>query len=276
MKTIGIILSSALLLAAGSSAFAADELLVSRSAGKLQQDQSIDLSTELKLSEPVSRAQPSQSENFAQSPLAERLAGTANRHDQLFEIYTADVRLLGDLDEDGYYHALRVVFDVDVNYDSATVYAKLYLSREGGPWSQYFTTDLFQIHGDDVADTYEVETELLEGYPPGYYSVLVEIYSLDHAYLVASEVLDYYYLGKDLTIEDLSWDDDATAYYGESYTEVHYSSHGGSIGWLLAFFLIIQVVIAARGALALTPCKKNSDEKKKNSSPALRSFIEGD
>ena len=275
MKTIAVILSSALLLAVGTSAFAADERLVSRSAGKLQQDQSVDLSAELKLREPLSRARPSQSENYTQSPTAARLAGTANRHDQLFEIYTADVRLLGDLDEDGYYHALRVVFDVDVNYDSATVYAKLYLSREGEPWSQYFTTDLFQIHADDVADTYEVETELLEGYPPGYYSVLVEIYSLDHAYMVASEVLDYYYLGKDLTIEDLSWDDSATGYYGESYTEVHYSSHGGSIGWLLAFFLIIQVVIAARGALALIPCK-NSDEKKKNSSPALRSCIEGD
>ena len=107
---------------------------------------------------------------------------------------------------------------------------------------------------------------MLEGYTPGYYAVLVEIYSLDHAYMVTSEVLDYYYLGKDLTIEDLSWDDHEVGYYGETYTEVSYSSHGASIGWLLALFLIVQVVIAARGALALTPCKK-SDDNYKNKLP---------
>ena len=200
------------------------------------------------------------------SSTAARLAGIANRHDQLFEVYDADVHLISDLDGDGYHHAIRVTFDVDVSYDSATVYAKLYLSRDGEPWSQYYTTDLFRIHGDDVADTYEVETELLEGYAPGYYAVLLEIYSLDHAYMVTSEVLDYYYLGKDLTIEDLSWDDYDVGQFDETYTEVSVSSHGASIGWLLAFFLIVQVVIAARGALALTPCKK-SDDNYKNKLP---------
>jgi hypothetical protein len=144
-----------------------------------------------------------------------------------------------------------VYFDVDVSYDSATVYAKLYLSREGGPWSQYFTTDLFSIYIDDVDDAYEVETELLEGYEPGYYSVLIEIYSLDHAYMVTSEVLDYHYLGRDIMIEDSSWDEP----YEEVYNQKHYSHGGGSMTSLLIFFLIIQVVIAARGALALPPVK---------------------
>ena len=263
MKTVAIILMTAVLLGAEPSALAADERLVSRSAGKLQQDQSIDLTARLESSEPVIRAKPTQAENYAQSPTAEAHAGIANRHDQLFEIYAADVSLISDLDDDGYHHALKVVFDVDVSHDGATVYAKLYLSREGEPWSQYFTTDLFYIHGDDVADTYEVETELLEGYPPGYYAVLVEIYSLDHAYLVASEVLDYHYLGRDLTIEDLSWDERGTVSYDDSHSGEHHSSHAGSIGWLLAFFLIVQVVIAARGALALTPCKKRKIQQKR-------------
>ena len=101
------------------------------------------------------------------------------------------MQLISDLDGDGYHHAINVYFDVDVSVDSASVYAKLYLSREGEPWSQYFTTDLFSIHIDDVSDAYEVETELLEGYDLGYYDVLVEIYSMDHAFMVTSEVLDY-------------------------------------------------------------------------------------
>lgn len=275
MKTFGKLVLMAALLGATTTTFAAEETISSRSAGKLKSDQAIDLSAALESAGIVTRERTLKAENYAQSPTAARLAGVANRHDQLFEVYDADVHLIADIDGDGYHHALKVTFDVDVSYEAATVYAKLYLSREGEPWSQYFTTDLFQIYGDEVADTYEVETELLEGYTPGYYSVLVEIYSLDHAYMVTSEVLDYYYLGKDLTIEDLTWDDYEVGYYGDSYTEVSHSSHGASIGWLLAFLLIVQVVIAARGALALTPCK-NSDDKNKNSSPELRSFITRD
>lgn len=258
---------STLLLGAGSAAAADETLQSSRSAGKLKQDQSIDLSAELKQREPIARPAPTESENYAESEAAQRLAGVANRHDQLFEIYDADVYLSGDFDEDGYYHALNVYFDVDVSYDDAEVYAKLYLSREGGPWSQYYTTDLFHIHGDDAADAYEVETELVEGYEPGYYAVLVEIYSLDHAYMVTSEVLDYHYLGHDLALEDLHWDEPYIASHGEVSVSGH---HAGSISTLLLFFLIIQVVIAARGALALTPCK-NSENYKKKGSPELRS-----
>ena len=259
MKALAIILLSVTLVGTGAVAFADEALQSNRSAGKLQQDQSLDLSAALRQLDPVIKSRPAAPENYAASARAQQFDGIANRHDQLFEIYDADVQLISDLDGDGYHHAINVVFDVDVSYDSATVYAKLYLSREGEPWSQYFTTDLFQIHGDEYADTYEVETELVDGYPPGYYAVLVEIYSLDHAYMVASEVLDYYYLGRDLALEDLYWD------------EPHYGAHGevgvyvgaGSFASLLIFFLIVQVVIAARGALAQTPVKKAINNNKK-------------
>ncbi len=263
MKTRLNLLLAITLLGSSTTLLAAEDTLSSRSAGKLQADAGIDLGAARKSAEVTIRARPAQAENYAQSPDATRQAGIANRHDQLFEIYSADAQLIGDLDRDGYHHAFRVNFDVDVNYDSATVYAKLYLSREGGPWGQYFTTSLFHIHGDDIGDTYEVETELLEGYPPGYYAVLVEIYSLDHAYMIASEVLDYHYLGIDLTLEDLVRDGGYVGSHGEIHAGIHYSTYGGSIGWLLAFFLIVQVVIAARGALATTPCKKAKTRKTK-------------
>ena len=259
MKTLGIILLSLTLLGFELPAFAVETQQVSRSAGKLRLDQETDLSKLLQQREPVIKARPAEPENYEASGAGQGLDGIANRHDQLFEIYDANVDLISDIDGDGYHHAINVYFDVDVSYDSATVYAKLYLSREGEPWSQYYTTDLFSIHLDDVSDTYEVETELLEGYPPGYYDILIEIYSMDHAYMVTSEVLDYYYLGIDIMIEDRSWDDPY-----EDYFYVEYESHGGgSITSLLAFFLIIQVVIAARGALALSPCKNSENKKKK-------------
>jgi hypothetical protein len=259
MKKNEIPLLAALLLVANTFANADDELQTSRSAGKLRIDQATDLSAVLKQSEVVSRPAAVEAENYAARAPLERFDGVANRYDQLFEIYEADVQLIADLDGDGFHHAINVFFDVDVSIDSATVYAKLYLSREGEPWSQYFTTDLFAIHGDDYSDAYEVETELMEGYAPGYYAVLVEIYSLDHAGMVTSSVLDHHSLGKDLTIEDFSrdepYEESSTEYYEESY----YSSGAGSVGALLLFFLIIQFVIAARGSLALSPLSPRND-----------------
>lgn len=262
MKSIALVLLPALLLALTGSAGAGDSLQSSRSAGKLRQDQTIDLSQQLQASEPLTRPKTEQTENFAARPSSEPQSYTANRYDQLFEIYEADVQLISDLDGDGYHHAFNVYFDVDVSVDSATVYAKLYLSREGGPWSQYFTTDLFRINGDDFGDAYEVETELLDGYAPGYYSVLIEIYSLDHDYMVTSEVLDYHYLRKDLRIEDRYHDEPYVDSSSEYYEEYYYSSGGGSFAALLVFFLIMQVVIAARGSFALSP--RNDSEYKNN------------
>ena len=247
MKTLSLFLLTAALWS--TQTLAAEEILSSRSAGKIKADSSVDLKQLLRQVEPVSRAKPGRDESYAASPEAARQAGIANRHDQLFEIYDADVSLLADLDGDGFHHALNVYFDVDVNYDGATVYAKLYLSREGGPWYQYFTTDLFHIHGDDFGDAYEVETELVDGYETGYYAVLVEIYSLDHAHMVASEVLDYHYLGRDLPLEDAYRDEPYDEYY-DSYSVSVGASDAGS---LLLLLLLVQVVIAARGFLAQTP-----------------------
>ncbi len=273
MKSIAIPLLSALLLSANAIAGADDGLQSSRSAGKLRMDQVTDLSVVLKQREAVSRPAAEEPENYAARATALRFDGVANRYDQLFEIYEADVQLIADLDGDGFHHAINVFFDVDVSVDSATVYAKLYLSREGAPWSQYFTTDLFTIHDDDYSDAYEVETELMEGYAPGYYAVLVEIYSLDHAGMVTSAVLDHHSLGKDVTIEDLRRDEPYEEPYTEYYEESYYVSGAGSIGTLLLFFLIIQFVIAARRSLALSPLspRNDGDYKNKNKTPQLQS-----
>ena len=267
MKSVTLLFLPLLLLGSLHGVSAADAQQSSRSLGKHRLDNSIDLTQRLQQQQPQVYPQVAEPQNYAARASTYLLEGVANRHDQLFEIYEADVRLYSDLDGDGYHHAINVFFDVDVSVDSATVYAKLYLSREGEPWTQYFTTDLFTIHGDDPDDAYEVESELLEGYVPGYYSVLIEIYSLDHAFMVASEVLDYQTLGRDLMIEDLNRDrsyvETSSEYYEE---EVYYSESGGggSIATLLLFFLIIQVVIAARGSLALSPLSPRNDSDYKN------------
>lgn len=246
----------AVLLLGGLLSFtaAADGERAVRSAGKLERDTSADLERLREAAPLVVLGAVRSAENYTSSPLAARDAGIANRHDQAFVIYSADVNLIGDLDGDGMHHAIRVRFDADVSVGDATVYAKLYLSREGGPWGHYFTTDLFRIHEASADDRYEIETELVEGYYPGYYAVLVELYSLDHAYMVAEAVLDYHRLGKDLPVESLDWDEPVSYGYEETVV-VH---HAAGVGGLLGFLLIIQVVIAARGALArFTPALRH-------------------
>ena len=241
---------------------AQEDTLVSRSAGKLVEDDSIELTTEVRKRDLVITQLPDrdQTRDTTSTQFRDGQTGNANRNDQYFLIYDANVFLLSDLDGDGYHHALNLTFDIDVSYESATVYAKLYLSRDGGPWLQYYTTDWFNIHGDSYSDAYEVTTELLKGYPPGYYDILIEVFSLNHADMVASQVVDSYYLGKDIMLEDLSHDE---IYY---YEEDSFSHGGGSFSlfWLL---LIVQVVIAVRSAIA--PPRNNN---KKKGAPELGSF----
>ncbi|MGD8912606.1 MAG: choice-of-anchor H family protein [Candidatus Thiodiazotropha sp.] len=101
----------------------------------------------------------------------------------IFDAYTVISR---DDDDDGYYHRLKVIFDADTSGDEVWVYARLYLSLEGGPWNHYYTTDLFTVEGDTSDDEYEVVTRLLDGYPTGYYDVLIELYDADDEFLAVN------------------------------------------------------------------------------------------
>ncbi len=263
MKTRTHFSIAALLCIFSLEAFAQDSvdgLVTSRSVGKQVTDKSVDLREVLKSRAVVENLiveTPQSRANHVPSNIA-------NRHDQHFSIYDFDVELISDLDGDGFHHALNVIFDVDVDYDGATVYAKLFLSREGGPWIQYNTTNLFDIHGDDSKDEYIVSTELIDGYPTGYYAVLIEIYSLNHVDVVTSLIVDHHNLARDIKLEDLNRDDVIV------YEEVEVISHGAGSFTLLIWLLLVQVVIAARGALTFSPRKTIII---KNGISALRSFF---
>jgi hypothetical protein len=103
-----------------------------------------------------------------------------------FWFYYVDVQLFNDFDNDGYYHGIDVLFDVDTIYEVADVYAVLYLSYEGGPWNEYAVTDTFAIFGATSDDEYVVVTELKTGYPRGSYDLLIDLYDTYDGQLVAS------------------------------------------------------------------------------------------
>lgn len=109
-----------------------------------------------------------------------------------FGIYGASSFLEVDIDFDGYYQSFSVLFDADFyGYHEITgpqveVYALLYISRNGEPWSHFFTTDNFIINGDSELDEYEVNTTLVSGYPPGEYDILIDLYQVGYSNIVAS------------------------------------------------------------------------------------------
>ncbi|MFK8019105.1 MAG: choice-of-anchor H family protein [Pseudomonadales bacterium] len=102
-----------------------------------------------------------------------------------FWVYDAFTELRHDVDGDGHYTRLIVDFDVDTVYLVADVYARLYLSRDQGPWNEYAVTEDFSVIASGSGDNYVMESDLVDGFPFGYYDVLIEIYDVIDNSLVA-------------------------------------------------------------------------------------------
>lgn len=155
-----------------------------------------------------------------------------------FTIYDATTRLFEDFDYDGYYQTFSVTFDADVLSDyahqQALVYADMYLSRNGGPWELYFTTEPFTIINDSSEDKFEVLTTLDLGYRTNHYDVLIDLYEVGYSDIVASKSSD--------DIEGLyALPLESTEHNEYHEAETHTSSvtiRGGSVSVLALLFVV--------------------------------------
>ncbi|GAA5140844.1 choice-of-anchor H family protein [Thalassotalea piscium] len=122
--------------------------------------------------------------------IANKSISARSVHYYSFSIYQGYSQLIEDFDEDGYYQTFSVTFDADAattSYDNQfAVYAELYLSKNGGPWIHYYTTEEFILYGESEEDTYEVYTTLEQGYPTDQYDVLIDLYEVGYTDIVAS------------------------------------------------------------------------------------------
>ena len=111
-------------------------------------------------------------------------------HYHSFAIYSAYTQLIEDIDYDGFFQTFSVTFDADVispyANEHARVYAELYISRNGGQWEHYFTTDSFNIYGENTDDEYEVYSTLNQGFSPGEYDILIDSYEEGYSDIVAT------------------------------------------------------------------------------------------
>jgi len=129
-----------------------------------------------------------------------------------FSISSATAALIYDHDLDGYYSEFSVTFDADTSYAYADVYALMYISQEGGDWTLYHTTNVFEIQGYSYYDEYTVTTQLGTGYPPADYDILIDLYdNFDGSYVATISADDVYDLAY-LPLEDVDYDTSSTGY----------------------------------------------------------------
>jgi hypothetical protein len=121
------------------------------------------------------------------------------------------------------------------------VYAVVYLSYEGGPWNEYAVTDSFPIFGASGEDEYVLVSELMSGYPTGYYDLLIELFdSYDGAFLASFGPEDTSEL-EFLPLEDARRDD-------PHYDRVVVVRHGGGAvsWWMISMMLLLLLGTSLR------------------------------
>jgi hypothetical protein len=170
---------------------------------------------------------------------ASYVAGSSYSGD--FSIYNVTTDLISDIDYDGFYHRFSLEIDADTVYDSAYIYARLYVSYEGGPWDYYASSNDYYISGDSDLDSFIIETELADGFPPGYYDVRIELYDADYGdWLLTVGPYDDASLSA-LPLEDSYYDDSGIAIGVPIETEVVIAGTGAMSWWLLVPVLLVAV-----------------------------------
>ncbi|MCW8107479.1 choice-of-anchor H family protein [Alteromonas ponticola] len=101
-----------------------------------------------------------------------------------FWIYDSWITLLDDHDGDTFYSRFLVEFDVDTIYVEAPVYAVVYLG-DAEEYEAIHVSDTFWVYGETTGDSYIVDSELVAGFRPFDYDILIEIYDADTDELVA-------------------------------------------------------------------------------------------
>jgi hypothetical protein len=163
-----------------------------------------------------------------------------------FAIYGATTLLQDDYDSDGFYQTFSVSFDADiVSYTQSElgeVYALLYISNNGGPWTHYYTTDDFIIEGETDLDEYEVITTFLSGYSTDHYDILIDLYQVGYSDIVASYSSDDSNALYALSLESADYDEP----YEAPYIEVVEISHGGSFSIVIVLLLLLMYLLRTR------------------------------
>lgn len=133
----------------------------------------------------LTRAAPERPQSRKDFAAAKSAQGAPAKHCCAFRVYDAHTRLYDDRDHDGYYSYLQLDFDVDTDYEVADIYADVWLIDSYGEETLLFATDIFTVYGHSGIDDYQIEAELVSGFDPDLYDVLIEVFDAYDDALVA-------------------------------------------------------------------------------------------
>ncbi|MEC7692109.1 MAG: choice-of-anchor H family protein [Pseudomonadota bacterium] len=143
-----------------------------------------------------------------------------------FWIYDAWTERFNDADYDGYATTVSVSFDADTVYAEVPVYAVLYLG-DADSFYPVHESSVFYIYGESTSDEFVIETDLITGYRPFDYDIMIELFDAQTNELLA--VADHT-SDADLSYVPLeSQDYDRVIVEQETVVEVR--EHGGALYW---------------------------------------------
>lgn len=94
---------------------------------------------------------------------------------QYMSVFAANLLLLQDSDNDGFYHEFQIELDVDVSYGARDVYAEIYISDDNYNWQHLYTSSAYHLDGDSAQDKQTWFFELLSGHPTDHHFIKVLI-----------------------------------------------------------------------------------------------------
>ena len=124
-------------------------------------------------------------------PLEDATYEDSVNYDSDVSIFDAEIQLLDDQDNDGFYRSYSIRFDADVDYGSKEIFAEIWSRDDTGEWYLEAVTEDFTLDGNSTLDTYILETTLESGYATGYYDFKIDIFdSITEELLTSSDAFD--------------------------------------------------------------------------------------
>lgn len=165
----------------------------------------IDSNLSVKTAYPVMNYSANRAEPATESRQASRQANHAYVVSNW--IYDAEWSLEGDHDNDGYYHQINLKVDADTDaQEPQWVFLKVWISQDGMAWNELHTSQWFELEGNSIFDSYEINLDLLSGYQPSQYDLMIELYNEYDYWPNDSLILGNSLAGRGLTLEDSDYD----------------------------------------------------------------------
>jgi hypothetical protein len=154
--------------------------------------------------------------------------------------------LYHDSDRDGFHTGFSLSVDADTVRNVTDVYLSIDLRRSLFPLERLHTSRNFTLYGNSLTDEYQIDIDLLQNYPAGYYDLSIELHdAYDNRILDRVTAADFSNLSR-LPLES----EDQDSIYDTIYPEPHFppanddiyvQEYAGSAGLLTTLCLSLSL-----------------------------------